>query len=60
VEETAAVGAALQARAAAGGSDLAAWNPGGARRWDPDPHPVLKETARRIGGLRAAALEQGF
>ena len=60
VDEAAAMGAALQARAAAGAGPLGAWSPGIARRWEPASHPAVKETAAAIDSLREAALERGF
>jgi D-xylulose kinase len=60
VDEAAAMGAALQARAAVGQQRVTDWAPRIARRWEPVDHPSLKESAAAVDELRAAALERGF
>jgi D-xylulose kinase len=60
VEEAAAAGAALQARAAAGHRPVTDWMPGISRRWEPVAHPAIKETGAALDALRDAALERGF
>jgi xylulokinase len=60
VDEAAATGAALQARAATGIQPLHGWSPGISRRWEPVPHPAVKEAAAEVDSLREAALQRGF
>ena len=60
VDEAAAMGAALQARAAVGGRPVTDWSPGVSRHWDPVAHSAVKETGAAVDALREAALERGF
>ena len=60
VDEAAAVGAAVQVRAATGGRPVTDWTPGTSRHWDPVAHPAVKETGAAVDALREAALEREF
>ena len=59
VDEAAAMGAALQARAAVGGRPVTDWSPGVSRHWDPVAHSAVKETGAAVDALAKRRSNEG-